>query len=56
MRSSIFSFVFLPSSPPTALGGAAFFLLINQKQATHGTQSMGFEAIHQLKSRCVLIP
>ncbi len=43
------AFVFLPSSPPTALGGAAFFLLINQKQVTHGTQSMGFEAIHQPK-------
>jgi hypothetical protein len=46
----------MPSSPLTALGGFAFYTCIIQKQATHGTQSMGFEAIHQPKSRCVLIP
>jgi hypothetical protein len=45
----------LPSSPPTVLGGSAFFLLIHQKQETHGTQSMGFEAIHQPKSRCAFL-
>jgi len=48
--------VSMPLSPPTALGGSAFFILIDQKQATHGTQSMGFEAIHQSKSRCVFLP
>jgi hypothetical protein len=37
----------MPSSPLTALGGFAFYTCIIQKQATHGTQSMGFEVIHQ---------
>jgi|688.fasta_scaffold44832_4 hypothetical protein len=32
----------MPSSPPTALGGADFLTLIIQKEETHGTQSMGF--------------
>ena len=36
----------MPLSPPTVLGGAAFLLLMDQKEATHGTQSMGFEYIH----------
>jgi hypothetical protein len=35
----------MPSNPPSALGGFALSFII-QKQATHGTQSMGFEAIH----------
>ena len=60
---SFFYILFLPPTPnplinafkPTHCAGwvSFFFLLINQKQETHGTQSMGFEAIHQLKSRCV---
>ena len=33
--------VSMPLSPPTALGGSALPLIL-QKQATHGTQSMGF--------------
>ena len=43
---------------PTHCAGwvSSFFLLIHQKQVTHGTQSMGFEVIHQPKSRCVLFP
>jgi len=36
----------LPSSPPTVLGGSAFYTCIIQKQKTHGAQSMGFEVIH----------
>ncbi len=31
-------------------------LLINQKQESHGTLSMGFEVIQQPKSRCILFP
>ena len=32
----------MPLSPPTVLGGVCFLTRIMQKQATHGTQSMGF--------------
>ena len=32
------------------------FTLASIKNKTHGTQSMGFEVIHQPKSRSVLIP
>jgi len=39
-RVSIFyHFYLLPLSPPTALGGSAFYTRINQKQKTHGAQS-----------------
>jgi hypothetical protein len=46
----------MPLSPPTALGEVCFLTRIMQKQATHGTQSMGFEAIQQRKSRCIFFP
>ena len=43
----------MPLSPPTVLGGVCFLTRIMQKQATHGTQSMGFVDIHQPKSKDV---
>ena len=46
----------MPLSPPNALGEVCFLTRIMQKQANHGTQSMGFEDIHQPKSRCVFHP
>jgi len=39
----------LPSSSPTVLVGSAFYTRINQKEATHGAQSMGFEDIQKPK-------
>ena len=52
------AFFFFTAFKPAHCAGwvSSFFLLIHQKQVTHGTQSMGFEAIHQPKSRCVLFP
>jgi hypothetical protein len=47
LAPSLLPFTFLlPSSPPTVLGGSAFYTCIIQKQKTHGAQSMGFEVIH----------
>ena len=43
----------MPLSPPNALGEVCFLTRIMQKQANHGTQSMGFEDIHQPKSKDV---
>jgi hypothetical protein len=50
-RVSIFHhFYLLPLSPPTALGGSAFYTRINQKQKTHGAQSMGFSILPSTSS------
>ena len=62
---TLYSFPFSPPTPNPLInvfkpihcaGWVWILLLIIQKQATHGTQSMGFEVIHQPKSRCVFHP
>ena len=42
-RGSILVLFYCLKAHPTAVGGLYFFLLLIQKQVTHGTQSMGFK-------------
>ena len=56
-RVSIFHrFYLLPSSPPTALGGSAFYTRINQKQKTHGLFKTSFHFITSPTNRKQLSP